>query len=424
MKSLAFASPDEIKQEQSRLLKQQLAYVVKESPFYRRLFAEINVAEINTVDDLKKLPCTTKQDVANFNNDFFAVAKNKIIDYCTTSGTTGNPVTIGLTENDLERLALNEKITFESVLKEQDVVQLMLTLDKQFMAGMAYYIGLRKIGCGIVRSGPGSPKFQIESIQRHNVTALVAVPSFLIKVIQYAKANAIDLNSLSVKNVFCIGEPIREEANDGSLPPNILARKITEGWNVKLFGTYASTEMQTAFSECACGNGGHLTPELLIAEWLDDNDNEVSEGETGELTVTHLGVEGVPLIRYRTGDLCKKYTAPCSCGKNSVRVSPIFGRKNQMIKFNGTTVYPNAIIQVLKEFDLDDFLIRVSISDLQTDDVKILVVSSKAVNFEQLIQSLHAKVKVKPTIIHTTQSEINAYRSSDDRKPKQVVFTN
>lgn len=424
MNSLAFASADEIKQEQNRLLKKQLAYVMKQSPFYQRLFAGINLDEVHAIDDLKKLPCTTKQDLANFNDDFFAVEKNKIIDYCTTSGTTGNPVTIGLTESDLERLALNEKITFETTLNSNDVVQLMLTLDKQFMAGMAYYIGLRKIGCGIVRSGPGSPKFQIESIQRHGVTALVAVPSFLIKVIQYAKANAIDLNSLSVKNVFCIGEPIREEANDGSLQPNILARKITESWNVKLFGTYASTEMQTAFSECNYGNGGHLASELLIAEWLDDDGNEVTEGETGELTVTHLGVEGLPLVRYRTGDLCKKYTAPCACGKNSVRISSILGRKNQMIKLNGTTVYPNAIIHVLKEFDLDDFLILVSQSDLQTDEVKLLVASSKAVNFETLIQSLHAKVKVKPTIIHATQSEINSYRNSEDRKPKQVVFTN
>src|SRR5690606_15680742 len=238
MKSLAFASPDEITHAQSRLLKEQLAYVIQYSSFYKRFFSGINLDEIKSVDDLKKLPCTTKNDIANFNEDFFAVEKNKIIDYCTTSGTTGNPVTIGLTERDLGRLALNEKITFEIVLDQNDVVQLMLTLDKQFMAGAAYYSGLRKIGCGIVRSGPGSPKFQIENIKRHNVTALVAVPSFLLKIIQYAKANELDLNSLGVKNVFCIGESIREEATDGSLQPNILARKITDAWSVTLLGTY------------------------------------------------------------------------------------------------------------------------------------------------------------------------------------------
>lgn len=422
MKSLAYTSPEKIAHTQNLLLREQLAYVANHSPFYKRLFSAINIADINTVDDLKKLPCTTKDDIANFNDDFFAVEKQEIVDYSTTSGTTGNPVTVGLTESDLDRLALNEKITFETVLNPNDVVQLMLTLDKQFMAGTAYYSGLRKIGCGIVRSGPGSPKFQIENIKRHNVTALVAVPSFLLKIIQYAQANQLDLNSLGVKYVFCIGEPIREEAADGSLQPNILARKITDAWSVTLLGTYASTEMQTAFSECKYGNGGHLTPELIVAEFLNDVGNEVGEGEVGELVITHLGIKGVPLVRYHTGDLCKKYTNPCPCGKNSLRIGSILGRKNQMIKLNGTTVYPNAIIQVLKEFELDDFLILVSQSDMQTDEVKLLVASSKAVNFEQLIQSLHVKVRVKPTIIHATQNEINSYRNTDDRKPKQVVF--
>src|SRR5690606_33370084 len=148
----------------------------------------------------------------------------------------------------------------------EDIFQLMLTLDRQFMAGMAYYSGIRKMGAGVVRVGPGVPSLQWETIERLKPTAIVAVPSFIIKLIHYAEENGIDVNQSSVKKAICIGENIRDE----HLVPNILAKKITGKWNIQLFSTYASTEMQTAFTECEAGRGGHLNPELLIVELLDE----------------------------------------------------------------------------------------------------------------------------------------------------------
>ena len=182
----------------------------------------------------------------------------------------------------------------------------MLTLDRQFMAGMAYYSGIRKLGAGVVRVGPGVPSLQWETIERLKPTAIVAVPSFIIKLIQYAEDNDIDINRSSVKKAICIGENIRNER----LEPNILNRKITEKWNIQLFSTYASTEMQTAFTECEAGKGGHLNPELLIVELLDDTGRQVAYGEPGEVTITTLGVEGMPLLRYKTGDICIAYNEP------------------------------------------------------------------------------------------------------------------
>src|SRR5205085_1939655 len=127
-----------------------------------------------------------------------------------------------------------------------------------------------------------------DTILRLKPTAIVAVPSFIYKLIQYAQEHGIDINSSSVKKAVCIGENIRN--TDFSL--NILVKKITDAWGIKLYSTYASTEMQTAFTECGYGKGGHHQPELLIVELLDENNRQVAPGEPGEVTITTLGVEG------------------------------------------------------------------------------------------------------------------------------------
>ena len=145
---IELASTEEIKAFQERTLMETLAYVAEKSPFYQRLFADqnVNVSEIRTLEDLQKLPLTTKEDLQKFNDDFICVPSTEIIDYAATSGTLGEPVTFGLTDADLERLAYNEAISFDCAgIQEGDTVQLMTTIDRRFMAGMAYFLGLRKM---------------------------------------------------------------------------------------------------------------------------------------------------------------------------------------------------------------------------------------------------------------------------------------
>src|SRR6186713_1179786 len=246
-------------------LQELLQYLSHHSPFYRELFAlhAVDIKTIQTPGDLSTLPVTSKEDLQRRNEDFLCVPREKIIEYASTSGTLGSPVTIALTENDLIRLARNEYNSFTCADgSSDDIYQLMLTLDRQFMAGIAYYSGIRKLGAGIIRLGPGVPSLQWETIQRLKPTAIVAVPSFICKLIQFAKENNIDPNSTTVRRAICIGENIRN--TDFSL--NILGKRIKEDWNLQLYSTYASTEMQTAFTECNQGRGGHLQPELLIVE--------------------------------------------------------------------------------------------------------------------------------------------------------------
>jgi phenylacetate-CoA ligase len=129
---------------------------------------------------LQLLPLTTKEDLQKFNDDFLCVPANKIIDYATTSGTLGEPVTFWLSDKDLERLAYNEAISFDCAgIKEGDVVQLMTTIDRRFMAGLAYFLGLRKMKVGVIRVGAGIPELQWDSILKYKPTYLITVPSFL-----------------------------------------------------------------------------------------------------------------------------------------------------------------------------------------------------------------------------------------------------
>lgn len=423
MTQYAFESTEKSKKYQEEKLVALLQYLNNQSPFYKRLFSEheIDLHEINSLDDLVKLPVTNKEDLQKMNEDFLCVEKDKIIEYASTSGTLGSPVTIALTENDLQRLAENEYNSFVCADgSENDIYQLMLTLDRQFMAGIAYYNGLRKLGAGIIRLGPGVPSLQWETIQQLNPTAIVAVPSFILKLVKYARENNIDPNNTTVKKAICIGENIRN--TDFSY--NILAKKILESWNIKLYSTYASTEMQTAFTECRAGKGGHLQPGLLIVELLDENNQPVPENMPGEVTITTLGVEAMPLLRYKTGDICLKFESPCECGRNSLRLSPIIGRRKQMIKFKGTTLYPAALFDLLTEMkDVRDFVVEVFQNEIGMDEVLIYIVpvgNDKACD-HRIRAHLQASLRVSPQLAYISEKEIQSIQMPESGR-KAVKF--
>jgi phenylacetate-CoA ligase len=297
----------------------------------------------------------------------------------------------------------------------------MLTLDRQFMAGMAYYSGIRKLGAGIIRVGPGVPSLQWETIFRLKPTVLVAVPSFILKLIQWADEHQIDMASASVKKAVCIGENIRQA--DFSL--NLLGKKITDAWNIKLFSTYASTEMQTAFTECEAGRGGHHQPDLVIVELLNENDQPVLTGEAGEVTITTLGVEGMPLLRYKTGDLCVAHEEICTCGRHSLRLSPVIGRKKQMIKFKGTTLFAPALFDLLAGMeDISDFVAEVYSNEIGTDEVllHLLPLKYSEESDHRIRAYLQAKLRVTPQIRYVNAETIQQLQfPGAGRKPVKFL---
>lgn len=386
---------------QEKKLQKVLAYVNEHSAFYKRLFKEhnINVSAIKTLSDLTKLPTTCKDDLQRDNDAFRCVPKSAIVDYASTSGTLGTPVTFGLTDNDLNRLAYNEAISLACAgIKKGDVVQLMTTIDRRFMAGLAYFLGVRQLGASIVRVGAGIPELQWDSIRLYEPTYLIAVPSFLLKMIAYAEKNGIDYEASSVKGVVCIGESLRNHDFSNTL----LAEKIAEKWKgIKLYSTYASTEMSTTFTECEYQQGGHHHPELIITEVLDDAGNRVGENESGELTITTLGVEAMPLIRFRTGDIVTMHTGTCACGRNTARVSPVLGRKQQMIKYKGTTLYPPVLMDLLTNFEeIENYIIEISTNSILTDEILIRIgtrIPTEALK-ERISNHFRARIRVVPKI--------------------------
>jgi phenylacetate-CoA ligase len=400
--------PAEIKAAQENKLQDLLNRLAHRSPFYQHLFRkhDIDPHAINTIEDLTKIPPTTKEDLQQHNWDFCCVSKQDIREYTSTSGTLGQPVTIALTENDLDRLAYNEYASFSTADGSPgDSYQLMLTLDRQFMAGIAYYLGARQLGAGVIRLGPGAPALQWETIQRLQPTSIVAVPSFIVKLINFAQDHQIDINASPVKKAICIGEAIRNP----DLTYNVLGRKITEAWNIRLYSTYASTEMQTAFTECAAGRGGHLRPELLIVELLDESDRPVEPGTPGEVTVTTLGVEGMPLLRYKTGDVAISDPTPCTCGRHSLRLSPVLGRRKQMIKFKGTTLYPPALFDLLNGLpEISDYVVEVSTNELGLDEVLLylLPVAMTEDTDHRIRGSLQARLRVIPQLKYVGAADI------------------
>lgn len=398
---IEWKSVEEIKQFQEELLRKQLQYVYRFSPFYKKWFDDqmINVDAIQTLEDLQLLQVVTKSDLQLHNDDFFCVDQSSIRDYSTTSGTLGDPVTFGLTDKDLDRLAYNEMISFQCAgVRKGDVVQLMTTIDRRFMAGLAYFLGLRNLGASIIRIGAGVPPLQIDSILKYKPKYLIAVPSFLLKLIEYAENNGIHLNETSVKGVICIGESLRTP----DLQNSILTQRIQEKWHVALYSTYASTEMSAAFTECNHFNGGHHHPELIITEILDENNQCVADGELGELTITTLGVEGIPLVRFKTGDLLRKHTTPCKCGRNTYRLGPVEGRTQQMIKYKGTTLFPPMMHDAIAYFkEISMHVIEISTNAIGTDEIVIKIhASNRSEAFLNEVKDyFRAKLRVSPHIV-------------------------
>ena len=410
-----------ISASQFQLLKVHLGYIANASPFYRARFAASGFAieDLKTLADLAHLPLTSKQDLTLHNDDFLAVPEELVVDVCQTSGTTGEPVAFWQTDNDLQRLTHNEFQAFSLAgITRHDRVMIGAALDRAFMAGLAYFLGLRKIGATVIRSGSGQLLLVAEFVRRYRPNVLVGVPSLFLALERLLKSNGDDPLAYGVEKIVCIGEPVRNV--DLSLSP--LGQELATNWGAKIYGTYASTEMATSFCDCAAGCGGHLPPDLVVLEIVDDQGSLVADGEAGEVVATPLGIEGTPLLRYRTGDIATLHSEPCSCGRNTPRLGPILGRRAHMLKCRGTTLFPAAIgsalmslpgvqghyLEVYREFDLSDRL-------------KVVIGTRGDLTAEQAAAVIAAKTRVKPEVVIVTPEEIQARTIQPDKR-KPVIF--
>ncbi|HJH60166.1 MAG TPA: AMP-binding protein [Bacteroidetes bacterium] len=416
---------DVIKKYQEVRLCETMEYLNAKSPFYSKMFNDnhIDIEKIKTIESLQEIPFTEKKDLQLYNEDFICVQKEKIIDYITTSGTLGDPVTFACSEKDLQRLAYNEKISFICAgLRPGNIMQLMTTIDKRFMAGLAYFLGIRDLGASIIRVGNGIPELQWDTIRRIKPDTILCVPSFILRLIQYAEEHGIDYKNSTIRRIIGIGEGLRDQ----NFNLNLLGKKIKEKWDVQLFATYSSTEMSATFPECEYGCGGHHHPELIIVEIIGENDAPVKDGEVGEVVITTLGVETMPLLRFRTGDMASIHTEPCRCGRKSFRISPLVGRKNNMIKLKGTTLYPPAIFDVLDNTEyVENYVVYIDYNSTGTDEVLVKIGLRHTPEFDvvkELKDRFRARIRVAPEIEITPVEIIQKINfPATSRKPVKLI---
>lgn len=420
---LQFASPAEVNEVQNRLFLQHLGYTLARSPFYKKLYAQekIDITKIKGVADIGQLPLTHKADLLLTQN-LVCADKNEIVDISLTSATSGTtPTLIPLTSTDLSRLAYNEEIAIAMTgVNQTDTLLVCAALDRCFMAGIAYFLGGVKLSASMVRGGSGSAAQHWELIKLTQPTVIVGVPSLMYKIGKHGLDNNENPKDWGIKKLIAIGEPTKNAKMD-LLP---ISRELESMWNAKIYSTYASSEMATTFCECEARNGGHTRPELIIVEILGDDGLPVPAGEKGEVVVTPLGVTGMPLVRFKTGDISYMIQGKCSCKRTSPRLAPIIGRKNQMLKYKGTTVFPNAILAVLEgDHRFYNGYIEAQKNADGTDRIILYAALTREdVSDTWLKEILQAKLRVVPEINRITRQEADKKVCQFDKKRKRITF--
>lgn len=422
---VAFEPPETIAACTNRLLREHVQYCYERSRFYRRRFdqAGCQPQDIQGVADLCRLPVTTKSDLAEHGSELLCVPEDQVVDVCQTSGTTGAPVALLQTERDLKRLAYNEESSFRAAgLTPRDRVVIACALDRCFMAGLAYFEGLRRLGATAIRAGAGNPSILAEAILLHKPSAIIGVPSMLLEAGRVLQGRGVDVPGLRVGGLICIGEPVRNP----DLSLSTLGGRLHQVWAAQVLGTYASTEMATSFTECAAGiGGGHVLPDLIAVEILDETGRPVPPGTPGEVVATPLQVTGMPLLRLSTGDIATLLTDPCPCGRRTYRLGPVLGRKAQMLKVRGTTLYPTAIFAALQGLEgVRNYCLEVHQDHELSDRVRVIVGLEEGTRLSEreISERIRGQVRVKLDVAMASVEEIRRRTVVEGRRKPVLVF--
>lgn len=414
----------ELERLQLDLLREAVTFVRSRSPFYRKHFSgSADPASPSWgLPEFRALPTTGKDDLVRCGADFLAVDRSRTADLVATSGTTGRPIHFALTSRDIERLAENERQSFFCAgVRPGETYLLAVSLDNMFVAGLAYFSGLVRIGAGAVRQGPGNPLRLVHLLRDIRPAGIVCVPSFMLELARVAEREGIDPSSLGLRRGIFVGETIR----NGDFSPNALGRRITADWGIRLHSSYGATEICTSLTECGEGRGGHLHPTLMYAEILDDAGQPLPAGEAGELVVTTFGVEAMPLVRYRTGDVSFIEIGPCPCGRTTPRLGPILGRRTQMIKLKGAQIYPGQVEDCIREIpEVVSYQIEACTGEDYADRLRVFVGVAPGSDgiVDLLRERVRARARVTPEfVVETPDALRERLFASGSRKAQRFV---
>ncbi len=338
-------SRDQMHELQSRRLKDMVIRVYHNVEFYRKKMQEIGLEprDINTIDDLVKLPFTTKQDLRdNYPFGLFAVPKSEVVRVHASSGTTGKSTVVAYTRKDVDIFSevVARALCCSGVTKD-DIVQVAYGYGL-FTGGLGLHYGAEKLGAAVVPISGGNTAKQITLLQDFGSTVLACTPSYAAFLCEALAEEGIRAADLPLRIGVFGAEPWSQE----------MRAKIEEGLKIKAFDIYGLSEIigPGVSNSCEYQNGLHIAEDHFVPEILDPSTLQpVEPGVTGELVFTTITKEAMPLLRYRTRDLSSLDYNPCQCGRTNVRMAKIFGRSDDMLIIRGVNVFPSQVESVLLE---------------------------------------------------------------------------
>ncbi|MFP3909512.1 MAG: phenylacetate--CoA ligase family protein [Halobacteriota archaeon] len=335
---------EDLKNIQERKLKSLVTVAYDYSPFYRRKFKEEGISphDIKSLNDLRKLPFTIKLDLRdNYPFGMFATPVSQIVRFHASSGTTGKPTVVGYTDNDI-------RVWVESLcrslsacgVEREDIIQISYGYGL-FTGGLGFHYAGEKLGATVIPTSAGNTQRQLELMKDLRSTVFACTPSYMLYLAEYAKSvgNGIQEDTVLKRGIFG-AEPWSEETR----------KRIEDKTGIDAFDVYGTSELSgPLFTECTEKNGIHIWGDHFIAEVVDNEGEPVGEGEKGELVVTTISKEAMPLIRWRTGDVTILEEEKCPCGRTHPRLMRILGRADDMLIVRGVNVFPSQIEHALMQ---------------------------------------------------------------------------
>ena len=388
---------------QLQRLRETVERVGQRVPFYQKKFAQLGVspADIRTLADVQRLPFTTGVDLRTIYPDgMLAVDHEEPVRLHTSSGTTGKPKAIFFSRNDVNNAAeLIARSLVMTGITRKDVFQNMMSYGL-FTGGLVMHYGAEKVGCLVIPAGPGTSERQLMLMQDFHTTAVHILPSYALYFAGFLEQKGIDpRKDLALRKAFVGAEPHTEETR----------RRIEQAYDCDVYNSYGLTEMNgpgVAF-ECEYKAGLHLWEDNYILEIINPDTGEPApEGQPGELVLTTLKREAMPILRYRTRDITSIIPEPCKCGRTHRRLNRITGRSDDMLIIRSTNIFPQQIERVLMSFPqvgrnyvivlegLDDMTIQVELAAAGFDGQ----VEHLAALQNQLVEKIKAETWVKPKV--------------------------
>lgn len=334
---------EKLRELQLERMKWMIKHCYDNVPLYRKRLDECGMTpdKFKSLDDIKNIPFTVKTDLRDtYPFGLFAVPQSKIVRIHASSGTTGKPTVVGYTQNDLDNWAeMIARIVTAAGATNETIVQIAFGYG-MFTGALGLHYGLEKIGATVVPCSSGNSEKQLMFMRDFKTNALVSTPSYALYLSELAKESGYPMSDYNLKLGLLGSEGCTEE----------MRNQIENNWGMFVTDNYGLSETggPGLSGDCEYRCGMHINEDFYYCEIIDPNTGEVlPEGSEGELVITTLTKEGIPMLRYRTKDLTRITTEPCKCGRTTARMEKIKGRSDDMLKIRGVNVFPSQVESVL-----------------------------------------------------------------------------